>query len=641
MLLSGSVMKCPARQAVPSLYVHVIGQERDEAVYKQYFTLLGGNVMNHPDPSTDMIGARHDGSRELGAAVMTFHGIAEVFQVLNQVAYSLGVHGATRLRLEVANAGGPQGLERAPVSIPDATNKTADWDIEDHDRTSSTRKSNNSDPYDISPPTTPPRTAESAPAAEIVWESPSLSSRFYTPLSTGPNSLATVSTGRFGSGVSFASYHSAASFVGSRNLLRRPELKVLKEKDEYAQLLRSRSLWPIEKTVEQDWSGRGQHAKFDVSERKLVDEILEFRDTLGMTGSSVVHKVKCKRILLARKTVFAKKRVTLEQAVDEMANLEQMHHAHIIRLIGSYTIGREVSILMYPVAACNLEEFHHKMLAADPSTTTWEDMARSHAIFSSCLTAAVAYLHSKAVKHMDIKPQNILLRRVPRYYGPSFIEFRLYVTDFGISRSYRDVAAAETDSLTSFTWKYAAPEVVKQERRGLSADIFSLGCVLLELYVIERDIVLIWPFPRPARRLQAADSRDMSGKETGTYFKSLQKLLYQNPDTRGSYHANIEAVRTWMSSSFSNGDIEVQRGVLLHLLPFNGNIYTGTFEALSESPASRPTAQDLADVFGKKICCKGGREPLEAAEAEGSEKNTGTSSASMEGLGIDLDDHIT
>lgn len=41
---------------------------------------------------------------------------------------------------------------------------------------------------------------------------------------------------------------------------------------------------------------------------------------------------------------------------------------------------------------------------------------------------------------------------------------------------------SETDSSTAFTRKYSAPEVVLQDVRGLSADIFSLGCVYVELF---------------------------------------------------------------------------------------------------------------------------------------------------------------
>lgn len=104
----------------------------------------------------------------------------------------------------------------------------------------------------------------------------------------------------------------------------------------------------------------------------------------------------------------------------------------------------------------------------------------------ACLASAVAFLHADAIKHMDIKPHNILVRQlsVPSYspFDPTSRSYNAYLADFGIAKSYASAADAETDSLTACTRMYAAPEVVKQERRGLSADIFSLGCVFAEIF---------------------------------------------------------------------------------------------------------------------------------------------------------------
>ena len=63
-----------------------------------------------------------------------------------------------------------------------------------------------------------------------------------------------------------------------------------------------------------------------------------------------------------------------------------------------------------------------------------------------------------------------------------FMQYKVYIADFGISRSYRTIPESETESPTSFTKTYAAPEVINQSRRGLSADVFSLGCVFAECW---------------------------------------------------------------------------------------------------------------------------------------------------------------
>jgi serine/threonine protein kinase len=84
--------------------------------------------------------------------------------------------------------------------------------------------------------------------------------------------------------------------------------------------------------------------------------------------------------------------------------------------------------------------------------------------------SAVAYIHDQNVKHLDIKPLNILVTGS-----------RVYIADFGIARAYKTAEESNTDTPVSFTREYAAPEVVSQEYRDMSANIFSLGCVFMEI----------------------------------------------------------------------------------------------------------------------------------------------------------------
>jgi serine/threonine protein kinase len=87
---------------------------------------------------------------------------------------------------------------------------------------------------------------------------------------------------------------------------------------------------------------------------------------------------------------------------------------------------------------------------------------------------------------MDIKPTNLLVRDIQ---SSTIVKgerqhYKIYIADFGIARSYASAEEAITDSWTAFTKKYAAPEVLRQDKRGLSADIFSLGCVFAEMLAV-------------------------------------------------------------------------------------------------------------------------------------------------------------
>jgi serine/threonine protein kinase len=157
--------------------------------------------------------------------------------------------------------------------------------------------------------------------------------------------------------------------------------------------------------------------------------------------------------------------------------LQKLPHAHIVQAVGTYVTQGAVSmsgllcILLYPATEYNLDTF------IEVGEQIGSDLPVCLKRFFQCLANALDYLHNKAIKHMDIKPQNLLIRDMRASNIEYDFPYKIYVADFGISRSYPSIVDSQTDSRTSFTRKYAAPEVVMQDSRGLSADVFSLGCV--------------------------------------------------------------------------------------------------------------------------------------------------------------------
>jgi len=371
---------------------------------------------------------------------------------------------------------------------------------------------------------------------------------------------------------------------------------------EYTKLLRSKGLWPVDPEVEHNWSGRGQHVEYRTTERKLVDAILQPHGLLGSTNNAVVDRVRCRRIYLARKTIRCDRTMTREKAIDEVAHLNRLEHAHLVRVIGTYICGPELSILLYPAADWNLSTFlqdETEYLASFCVTSRRiKSLSSQLRQFIVCLSNALAYIHNGMTKHMDIKPQNILVKMNWGSGGHEYTpEYEVYIADFGIARSYASLAAMETEGPTMFTRKYAAPEVVDRGKRGLPADIFSLGCVFTEITAV-LSALMIWL----EKEHQSGYVRE---KRDGRPLNSLHQLLESQSDGDASYQANVDTTQEFLD--------ELTLQLEKDAFPAIGSVIDTIKAMLLVDPASRPSAADLVMRFGTSVCCTKGPVPLAVA----------------------------
>ena len=194
-------------------------------------------------------------------------------------------------------------------------------------------------------------------------------------------------------------------------------------------------------------------------------------------------------------------------AAKEVENMRDLRHPHIAALLGTFTYQARLNILIFPAACCDLQQFMDRMsgsTGASDSTTSDSQLLHSSDTTSSgpsgqagasndswplilpierkfeilrgyfvCLSQALRYLHEQGVRHKDIKPANILIDK-----SQSVI-----LTDFGISRRFPKDESHVTNNDRNFTRKYASPEIMKDEQspRDDASDVFSLGCVFLEM----------------------------------------------------------------------------------------------------------------------------------------------------------------
>lgn len=182
-----------------------------------------------------------------------------------------------------------------------------------------------------------------------------------------------------------------------------------------------------------------------------------------------------------------------------------------------------------------------------------------------CLSQALAFLHNLGIRHKDIKPKNILVDE----------HESVLLSDFGISRKIIDEAHSETSGPTARTYMYSAPEVIREENRGRPSDIFSLGCVFLEMATL------------------------ILGKTLEAFVE------FRKTENDVSYHKNLDKIRQWleifMKFEDETEEIEDQQG---RVLDENADrrkemvLALAQIQAmLSEIPKDRPKAPELWNAF--------------------------------------------
>lgn len=153
--------------------------------------------------------------------------------------------------------------------------------------------------------------------------------------------------------------------------------------------------------------------------------------------------------------------------LNEVKILKSLEHKHCIDMVGSYSDPQYFVLLTSPVAECNLERYYTMALADRDKLSILQS-------FFGCLAGTLDFLHNQKVTHQDIKPQNILVKD----------NSQVLVADFGIARSWEGLAGATTTADLDRSWVYAAPEVVRGGPKNESADVWSLGCVFLEMCTV-------------------------------------------------------------------------------------------------------------------------------------------------------------
>ena len=150
----------------------------------------------------------------------------------------------------------------------------------------------------------------------------------------------------------------------------------------------------------------------------------------------------------------------LQNLRGEIEILSKLDHANIILMLHSFETSQEFCVVT-ELAQGELFEILER------DTCLGEGEVQN---IAKQLVQALHYLHSNRILHRDMKPQNILISS----------QGRVKLCDFGFARAM----SKETVMVTSIkgTPLYMAPELVQEQPYNETADLWSLGVILYELF---------------------------------------------------------------------------------------------------------------------------------------------------------------
>jgi serine/threonine protein kinase len=194
-------------------------------------------------------------------------------------------------------------------------------------------------------------------------------------------------------------------------------------------------------------------------------------DVLGTGGSAVVYaaeQVSLKRVV-AFKLYPARGALasTLLQRFEREAQLlARIHHENVVAV---FDAGRMPDGSPYLV----VQRLHGDTLATRLGAAAPLPVTEAVDVTRQVLNALAA-LSEAGVTHRDVKPDNIVLDRLPD--GRTVLK----LVDFGIAKEAHDEASRELDEMVG-TPGYMAPEQVRGESIDARCDLYALGATLYEM----------------------------------------------------------------------------------------------------------------------------------------------------------------
>ncbi|PRP87150.1 Protein kinase domain containing protein [Planoprotostelium fungivorum] len=238
-------------------------------------------------------------------------------------------------------------------------------------------------------------------------------------------------------------------------------------------------------------TGLEEAKDFPIIPNSIIASRYRIMDVLGSAAFSTA--VRCEDLKTGKQIcvkIIKNNKEFFDQSLDEIRLLQHINShgdpdSNNVLRMHDFFYHKEHLFIVTELLDRNLYEFYK--FNRETGDDNWFNLTRIR-IIARQLLQSLNFIHSLGIMHCDLKPENILIKDYDRSSGfRGDCDLRTYsvqvkMIDFGSS-------CFTTDHMSSYVQSrsYRAPEVVLGLSYGQKIDIWSLGCILAELYTGKRD----------------------------------------------------------------------------------------------------------------------------------------------------------
>lgn len=167
-------------------------------------------------------------------------------------------------------------------------------------------------------------------------------------------------------------------------------------------------------------------------------------------------------LITASNATKEKAQAHIRELEEEVKLLKTLSHPNIVRYLGTVREGDTLNILLEFVPGGSISSLLGKFGSFPEAVIR---------MYTKQLLLGLQYLHKNGIMHRDIKGANILVDN----------KGGIKLADFGASKQVAELATITGAKSMKGTPYWMAPEVILQTGHSFSADIWSVGCTVIEM----------------------------------------------------------------------------------------------------------------------------------------------------------------